>query len=220
MQEIRDFSKTIVKKNWGHEYLAYENAEVGLWVLHINKNEKTSLHCHPSKDTGLVCVSGVAEISFMNDKTIVKAPTKMMIRKGLFHSTQALSEDVILFEIETPVLKHDLVRLSDSYGRALKPYESKENEYPKTPDCLWLQDKKTNEQFVFANRFMKMVKINSSLELSCEDEDILMCLGGGLEEISSKLKVYQPGNVINGKSFKTLANTFNVVTNTEILVIK
>ena len=41
-----------------------------------------------------------------------------MIRRGLFHSTKAISDEALIFEIETPKDKHDLVRLNDSYGRA------------------------------------------------------------------------------------------------------
>ena len=58
-----------------------------------------------------------------------------MIRKGLFHSTKAISQKgAMIFEIETPVNKHDIVRLEDKYGRAAKPYEgsSFENQNQKT----------------------------------------------------------------------------------------
>ena len=37
-----------------------------------------------------------------------------MIRRGLFHSTKALSKDALIFEIETPKDKHDLVRLNEN----------------------------------------------------------------------------------------------------------
>ena len=54
----------------------------------------------------------------------LKSLDKVMIRRGLFHSTKALSENgAFIFEIETPVDKQDLVRLNDLYGRESKPYE-------------------------------------------------------------------------------------------------
>ena len=57
---------------------------------------------------------------------ILKAPDKLMIRPGLFHSTKAISKkDSIVLEIETPINKNDLVRYKDNYGRENKPYESK-----------------------------------------------------------------------------------------------
>ena len=58
----------VVKKPWGYEYLAYENDHVGLWFLHIEKNQQTSMHCHPKKTTGLVLLEGEAEVSFLADK--------------------------------------------------------------------------------------------------------------------------------------------------------
>ena len=46
------YKNIVVNKPWGYEYLAYENEYVGLWFLHIEKDQETSLHCHPKKDTG------------------------------------------------------------------------------------------------------------------------------------------------------------------------
>ena len=86
------YDKTIVKKPWGYEYLVYQNDKVGLWFLHIAKNQQTSMHCHPNKTTGLILLDGEAELSFLGDSYKLKPVSKTMIRKGLFHSTKALSE--------------------------------------------------------------------------------------------------------------------------------
>ena len=91
---------SIVKKPWGYEYLAYENDEVGLWFLNIKRNQSTSMHCHPTKTTGLVVLDGIAELSFLSDKRILQGLDKVMIRRGLFHQTKALSEHLLLLEIE------------------------------------------------------------------------------------------------------------------------
>ena len=61
------YDKTIVKKPWGYEYLVYENDKVGLWFLHITKDQQTSMHCHPNKTTGLILLDGEAEVSFLSD---------------------------------------------------------------------------------------------------------------------------------------------------------
>ena len=119
------YRKTVVKKPWGHEYLVYENDQVGLWFLNILEGQSTSMHCHPKKTTGLMVISGDAEVSFLSDKLRLTTPEKVMIRKGLFHSTHAPNGTLQLFEIETPVDKHDLVRLEDNYGRTGKPYEGR-----------------------------------------------------------------------------------------------
>ena len=54
-----------------------------------------------------------------------------------------------VFEIETPVDKHDLVRLEDKYGREGEPYEDDSFEVPKKEDCLWVDG--STKTYNFAN---------------------------------------------------------------------
>jgi len=42
------YESTVVKKPWGYEYLVYQNDKAALWFLHINKDQQTSMHCHPN----------------------------------------------------------------------------------------------------------------------------------------------------------------------------
>ena len=126
------YKNIVVNKPWGYEYLAYENEHVGLWFLHIEKDQETSLHCHPKKDTGLIVLEGSVDVCFLSSTNWLGTGKKIMIRKGLFHSTKALAENgANIFEIETPKLKHDLVRLEDKYGRKATPYEGKSSEQEK-----------------------------------------------------------------------------------------
>ena len=174
---------SIVKKPWGYEYLAYENDDVGLWFLNIKKDQSTSMHCHPTKTTGLVILDGIAEVSFLSDKRILQGLDKAMIRRGLFHQTKALSDSVLLLEIETPKDKHDLVRLSDKYGRQSKPYEDDSFEYPKQSDCLWIKESELNQSYVyeFGNCTLTVETIsNIDVIDSKKDTDLLMFLKGGL----------------------------------------
>ena len=60
------------------------------------------------------------------EKKILKAPDKLMIRPGLFHSTKSLSrEGSIVLEIETPIDKGDLVRYKDNYEEKISPMKVK-----------------------------------------------------------------------------------------------
>ena len=137
----KKYKNVVVNKPWGYEYLAYENEHVGLWFLHIEKDHQTSFHCHPKKDTGLIVLDGSVDVSFFNDINRLISGRKIMIRKGLFHSTKALSDGgANIFEIETPKIKHDLVRLEDSYGREGKKYESSSHHLPKNNSCVWLDE--------------------------------------------------------------------------------
>tara|TARA_X000001382_G_scaffold86541_1_gene61532 strand:+ start:580 stop:1242 length:663 start_codon:yes stop_codon:yes gene_type:complete len=214
------YDKTIVKKPWGYEYLAYENDKVGLWFLYIAEGQQTSMHCHPNKTTGLILLDGEAEVSFLGNSNKLKPVSKTMIRKGLFHSTKAISENgAFVFEIETPVDKHDLVRLEDKYGREGKPYEDSTFETPKQEDCLWIEDK--NSEYKFANCNIKVEKINNIdiLNQKKDNENIMFLDGGILTD--EKFWVVQAGDIVSGKIIKKLIKLFpNIDKNTMFMTIR
>lgn len=134
---MTEYAEVIVTKPWGHEYLMYQNAFVGIWYLFIKHGAHTSLHCHPKKKTGLVVLSGEAEVRFMNESMKLTAMGRLIIRPGLFHSTWALSpKGVALIEVETPPIKTNLVRFKDAYGREEASYESGEAMLPIHDGCL------------------------------------------------------------------------------------
>lgn len=196
----------IVRKPWGFEYMAYQNDDVALWVLHIKKGHKTSLHCHPKKTTGLIVVSGTVNINFISDSKEITAPGKQMIRRGLFHQTCALTEDVIVLEIETPVDKNDLVRMNDCYGRENSGYENKEFELPKSEECLWFDD--TPIIFQMFGRTFNLEKAALNVIESKLDTDIIVFLRGSLLKIiDEKIQnVIIPGDVGFAKVVKVVAS--------------
>ena len=214
------YDKTIVKKPWGYEYLAYENDKVGLWFLYIAKDQQTSMHCHPNKTTGLILLDGEAELSFLSDSYKLKPVSKTMIRKGLFHSTKATSENgAFVFEIETPVQKHDLVRLEDKYGREGKPYEDSTFETPKQEDCLWIENK--DSEYNFANCNIKVEKITDIDILNQkEDSENIMFLDGGIVTEDGDM-VAQAGDIVSGKIIKKLIKLFPTIDkNTMFMTIR
>jgi mannose-6-phosphate isomerase-like protein (cupin superfamily) len=217
------YESTIVKKPWGYEYMVYENEDASVWFLYIAPGQSTSMHCHPKKTTGLVLLDGEAEVSFLADKRDMKALDKVMIRRGLYHSTKAVSDKgAFIFEIENPVDKHDLVRLSDKYGRASKAYEDSTHEIPKAEDCLWIEEPKIGENITynFADCNLKVETINDvEIINNKSDDDLIMFLKGGLiknidntfhcvtipgdvgfgrivKQVSTKLDGVQPGTII------------------------
>ncbi len=120
-----DYSKVVVNKPWGYEYLMFENDYVAIWILHLKKGHQNSLHCHPRKKTSMMVLSGKIRASTLTDWFELKELDGLMYEEGLFHTQKALSNNVFLLEIETPPIKKDLVRLRDSYGREGKAYEGK-----------------------------------------------------------------------------------------------
>lgn len=118
------YKNRVVMKPWGHEYLIFENDCVAVWFLFIKKGYSTSMHCHPRKKTSLIILSGNAMSNTSLHRRYLRGGDAVIIEKGVFHSTKALSDDgIFLLEIETPPDKTDLLRLEDSYGRASSGYE-------------------------------------------------------------------------------------------------
>jgi mannose-6-phosphate isomerase-like protein (cupin superfamily) len=207
----------IVKKPWGYEYLAYQNSHVALWFLYIKYTHSTSLHCHPKKNTGLILLDGKAEISFLNNTNKLSSGWKTMIRKGLFHSTKAVSEEgARVFEIETPVDKQDLVRFRDIYGREGKPYEDNTHETPKKEDCLWITDEP--KDYNFSNCVLSVTKITDvSIFKEIKDDYNVMFLKGGLEADYGQ-NVAGAGDIVGASVIKQLIEVFTKV-NPETLVM-
>jgi len=217
---MSNYNINIVKKPWGYEYLAYENDSVALWFLYIKHTHSTSLHCHPNKTTGLILLDGKAEVSFFNNSNKLLPTNKIMIRKGLFHSTKSTDEKGSwIFEIETPVNKQDLVRFRDNYGREGKPYEDNSHEIPKLEDCLWIQDKPKN--YNFANCILEVKRIQTVSDFQEIDNSLnIMFLKGGLLADYGSC-VASPGDIIQSIVVKQLIEVFkNVDPQTLILIVK
>lgn len=143
--EGEDYSKVIVHKPWGYEYLLYDNKKVSVWILQINHNQQTSMHCHPNKKTTIFILSGKAEISFIGKNYKVTAGDCFLLGKKVFHRTKALSKKgVLVMELETPVCKKDLIRLSDNYGRENQGYENKNFMVPKPKELNQNLSKETS----------------------------------------------------------------------------
>jgi len=215
-------TNNIVKKPWGYEYLAYENNQVALWVLHIENEQKTSMHCHPNKTTGLAVLDGNVEVSFLSNSSRLTSLNKIMIRKGLFHSTMAISEDgATVLEIETPVDKHDLVRLRDDYGREGKPYENSTFEYPKEDDCIWIENPTDLKPSVYhvANSKLTVVKVEdvdyfNNLQ---DNKNIMFLQGGILTEYG--INVAGAGDIVSAKVLKNLIKVFTKVRNNTTIMM-
>lgn len=119
-----DYRNVVVNKPWGYEYLWYQNDTVAAWMLHLKRGHSTSLHCHVRKRTSLIVIAGRAVCSTLDDRFRLSPLDSMVLEAGVFHSTQATSpEGAFVLEIETPVMKGDLVRLKDSFGRQGTGYE-------------------------------------------------------------------------------------------------
>jgi len=119
-----DLSKMVVNKPWGYEYLLASTSLVEVWHLSLDFHKSTSMHCHPNKKTSLVVLDGKARFSSLSRSIELKPLDAITIDPGVFHSTQCISKSGLkMLEIETPPMKHDLIRLEDRYGRINTGYE-------------------------------------------------------------------------------------------------
>ena len=213
--------KNIVKKPWGYEYLAYENDKVAIWLLYIKHNESTSMHCHPNKTTGLACLGGKGIVSFLNNSFPLDAANKLMIRKGLFHSTKSVVPNGChILEIETPVNKTDLVRFKDSYGREGKPYEDATFEYPKVDECVWIESPSTADPNIYSvgECLLKVYRVeNTSFFENLENKNIIFLKGGIMTEYG--INVASPGDIVHSDTLKELINVFNKIDDNTLVMI-
>lgn len=218
-----DYGKVVVRKPWGYEYLMYENGTVGIWFLHIKKGQKTSMHCHPHKKTGLILLSGEATLSFLNNSTDLKPFHKMMIREGLFHCTQAKSEEgITMIEIETPVDKEDLVRMDDEYGREEKPYEGSDAFLPLTDEHLRFAHPEEGKQteYILGDCRFGIEKIRDIAKLKDRDAgEVVIVLQGGLKSKNGE-PVLSAGDVISSDTLHRLAERFHCPDGTSILTMR
>ena len=201
---MTDYTNIVVRKPWGLENLIYSNDRIAIWQLHIEQGEKTSFHAHPNKKTGLILLSGRACVSFLSGFHLLSAGEKIMIRKGTFHSTEAVSKGGIdLLEVEIPKDKADICRLDDAYGRAGKGYEGPESYIHQEINQL-----KLNERRKLGDCWVKILNINNLDELFALQYPKIMVLSGGLKANIGEFYALGEGDIIDLDKIKLLAKKF------------
>jgi mannose-6-phosphate isomerase-like protein (cupin superfamily) len=115
----------LIAKPWGHEFRIYADDLYDVWKLCLRPGESTSVHCHPRKETALLCLGGRARMDLLDRSVAIEPGDASYIGKGVFHGTANVgSDDLHVVEVELPRNKLDLVRLTDRYGRAGARYEN------------------------------------------------------------------------------------------------
>ncbi len=115
----------VIDKPWGLEYRVYADMFYDAWALRLRPGHSTSMHCHPRKDTALLCLAGTGTTHFLDEANPLQALDVVHIRRGVFHRTENTSGGFLdLVEIELPRNKLDLLRSGDQYGRTGRCYET------------------------------------------------------------------------------------------------
>lgn len=207
----------VVKKPWGIEYICHQNAEIAIWVLEIKRGAATSLHCHPQKNTALIVLRGEVELSFIRG-----APKrftgldKINIFRGRFHRTRALTDDVVLLEIEAPNDKQNIIRLKDDYGRIENSLEKATE--PLDNSCFQLNPNPQELYQWFAGCALSVLdsiqKVNTVGNLFDCGGVIYTTLSGGFEN-----GLVPPGDAIDGFTLAQFSREFAFLPNTTFLQI-
>jgi mannose-6-phosphate isomerase-like protein (cupin superfamily) len=117
----------LIPKPWGSEFRAYADDFYDVWKLRLWSGHGTSLHCHPRKQTALLCLAGRGRLELVGAERPITAGESVVLGRGVFHRTRNTGRvDLHLVEIEVPRNKFDLVRLDDHYGRRGAAYENRE----------------------------------------------------------------------------------------------
>lgn len=219
-----DYSKAVVKKPWGYEYLIYQNGLVSVWILYIKKGFETSMHCHPNKKTSLIVLSGEAICSTLKEKIRRKVGDGLLIPISTFHSTKSISSDgTFVMEIETSTNKRDLIRLKDKYGRAGKGYETADNisfniqnyNYINliNPDVYYNTKKKFGKCSISLAKFRNYDKFSEILQSN--ENDAISILKGKILDKNNKI-VLDLGDTMDIKQIKSYKD---LIINEEIEMI-
>lgn len=216
MKNIKDH---VIPKPWGNEYLFFENQDIGIWLLNIGYNKKTSLHCHPKKKTGLIVLDGEIGFSFLNNTINLTEFKKIMIWPGVFHSSHSLDENgSVLLEVETPKNKYDLVRIDDEYNRIKKGYEKSNTWVKRDKSHLWLKNKLGSilkyKNYKFEVKFVDKNNIDK-----IKKNALVIILSKTCIQTKNKVPISKVGDVVSIETLKYLTNKFNLL-KTKVITIE
>ena len=207
--DFNDYKKVVVKKPWGYEYLIFQSKHSAIWILYIKPNHQTSMHCHPQKKTSLIVLEGTVECSSLTESIAMDLGQGLIIDKGSFHRTKAISKNgCFVMEIETPVNKHDLVRLKDSYKRVGKGYETIDK-YKFLPNYNYLTFGESEVYYNITKRFwectltIKKAKTKDDIDLilaSNAGGNLLSLLDGEIH--NNGMTLMEPGDTITVATLK------------------
>ena len=199
----------IIKKPWGYEYCYFSNKKLALWVLTLKSKQSTSMHAHLRKKTFLINTKSIT-FSDLNNRYKIKPNTILKIDKRTFHQSLNLSNnDIIIFEIETPNDKLDLLRFKDKYSRDKTLYEKKII----TSNIIENLRKRINKKYfdIFLGRKNNKGKLDKN--------DIVLLLNGKLVINKKRIPLYTPTKMrknhelIKYLNFDRLTNFINIKAN-------
>lgn len=201
-----NYLNKINDKPWGKEYLIYQTKYIGIWILHVNKEHETSLHCHFKKDTILMPLVGCFKINLFDTYKILNVLEHIYVPRNTFHGIHSYVNEGILMEIEiyTDCIeytdKNDLLRLKDIYNRDKNNYETSVVErIPNENEVMIFQHP---NKYNIESTEIEFFKINNIDELKNKC-DIIILLDGS---------IFSDGKKITSGSFMDLKKYHSILT--------
>jgi|694.fasta_scaffold11351_9 rfaE bifunctional protein nucleotidyltransferase chain/domain len=190
-----NYSNKINDKPWGKEYIAFQNEKIGIWILHINKDQETSLHCHFKKDTILIPLVNSFKINLFDSFRILTTFDSLYVPRNTFHGLHSYADDSIIMEIEVYTDqvdytdKNDLLRIKDIYGRDKTNYESSVTE--RIPSDNEAMSFHSIGEYKIGDTHVSVMKIKSLYDITTIYDRVILLEG----------VLFSNGNIITSGSF-------------------
>ena len=201
-------------KPWGKEYLSYQNKKIGIWILYVNKEQETSLHCHFKKDTILINISGCFKINLYNDYKILNLFECLYVPRNTFHGIHSYTDNSILMEIEIYTQsiqytdKNDLLRIKDKYSRDKTNYETSVKEREPTENEIMNFD--SHNTYSIGDTDIFILELTNFTDIKTKYEKVIILEGC----------VYSDGKRITAGSFIDLEKKYSFLTdNVKVLCL-
>ncbi len=227
VNDFYDYSKVVVKKPWGYEYLIFQNSLVTVWILYLKKGCQTSVHCHRDKKTSILVLSGEAVCSTLTEDIERQPGQGVVLEKGVFHRTKSISADgTLVMEIETPANKRDLIRFQDDYGREKLGYETSDHMSFDLDNYNYISFIDSNVYYNVKKRFghcsIELAQCTSSSDLkkmfqSLRWDTIAILKGSIVNEDNDVL--FEPGDVMSPEDISSDLN-YLITEPIQVIIVK
>lgn len=217
----------VYRKPWGWEFEACFSSSFSLWILCINPNNQTSLHCHVKKTTGYIVLEGRVEVEFLSSKLVFGAGDSINLRPGVFHRTRALESKAFVLEIESPNNKDDLLRLEDGYDRNNNLIDHEDKIYDKSLNefQLLVKSQLNTENSIgiqIGSVYLKVIRDSINKVIESKDWDLISLLDGKCPLIKSNDSITEPsifstGHIARIQVLRRMAPVLNL--NNECLLL-
>ncbi len=219
------YSKRLVFKPWGYEYVIYNDSnKLAVTFLYIKYGRRTSLHSHPQKKTGFIILEGKASVQigiYKKNTKLFSSLSRLVFRPGLFHSLKATTKKgLYALEFEAPYKKNDLLRLEDNYGRQQKEYEGKK--YTKnifgTNLIRFKKPQLGKKNLYYFNNIEVLIETYKNLKGLKYDNSSSAILSGKIIDNKGQ-EVIAAGEVVKTSTLKILSKQFKIFKNITLLKV-